>query len=84
MEIPENFNIMDFVTQNNLGPDKLAKLQKLAHEIKDPSKISPEQVQKIITILATNLKPEHPVGKKINRNDQCPCKSGKKYKKCCM
>lgn len=21
---------------------------------------------------------------KINRNDPCPCKSGKKYKKCCL
>ena len=21
---------------------------------------------------------------KINRNDACPCESGKKYKKCCM
>ena len=24
------------------------------------------------------------VGKKIGRNDLCPCGSGKKYKKCCM
>ena len=24
------------------------------------------------------------VGKKIGRNDPCPCGSGKKYKKCCM
>jgi preprotein translocase subunit SecA len=23
------------------------------------------------------------VGKKIGRNDPCPCGSGKKYKKCC-
>jgi uncharacterized protein YecA (UPF0149 family) len=23
-------------------------------------------------------------GKKIGRNDACPCGSGKKYKKCCM
>jgi len=22
--------------------------------------------------------------KKVNRNDPCPCGSGKKYKKCCM
>lgn len=25
-----------------------------------------------------------PYGKKIGRNDSCPCGSGKKYKKCCM
>ena len=23
-------------------------------------------------------------GPKIGRNDACPCRSGKKYKKCCM
>lgn len=23
-------------------------------------------------------------GKKIGRNEPCPCKSGKKYKKCCL
>lgn len=29
---------------------------------------------------------QHPVriGKKVGRNDPCPCGSGKKYKKCCM
>jgi len=24
-----------------------------------------------------------PVGKKVGRNDPCPCGSGKKYKRCC-
>lgn len=24
------------------------------------------------------------LGQKINRNDPCPCESGKKYKKCCL
>jgi len=24
-----------------------------------------------------------PAGKKVGRNDPCPCGSGKKYKKCC-
>ena len=24
------------------------------------------------------------VGKKVGRNEQCPCGSGKKYKKCCI
>jgi uncharacterized protein YecA (UPF0149 family) len=23
-------------------------------------------------------------GKKVGRNDPCPCGSGKKYKKCCL
>jgi preprotein translocase subunit SecA len=29
------------------------------------------------------IKPRAPGGKKIGRNDPCPCGSGKKYKKCC-
>ncbi|MBM3133316.1 MAG: preprotein translocase subunit SecA, partial [Chloroflexi bacterium] len=28
-------------------------------------------------------KPAVPLGKKVGRNDPCPCGSGKKYKKCC-
>jgi preprotein translocase subunit SecA len=28
-------------------------------------------------------KPVKRVGKKVGRNDPCPCGSGKKYKKCC-
>lgn len=30
------------------------------------------------------LKPIVRPGSKLNRNDPCPCGSGKKYKKCCM
>ena len=30
-----------------------------------------------------NFKVYHPKGKKIGRNDPCPCGSGKKYKYCC-
>jgi len=29
------------------------------------------------------IKTEPKQGKKISRNDKCPCNSGKKYKKCC-
>jgi uncharacterized protein YecA (UPF0149 family) len=36
-------------------------------------------------ILARNFHPDTIVNEnaRINRNDPCPCKSGKKYKKCC-
>ena len=27
--------------------------------------------------------PKRPVGAKVGRNEQCPCGSGKKYKRCC-
>ncbi|QOR33687.1 preprotein translocase subunit SecA [Clostridium sp. 'deep sea'] len=42
------------------------------------------RVQRHITNDQTNA-PKKPVktGKKIGRNDPCPCGSGKKYKKCC-
>ena len=30
-----------------------------------------------------DLKPSTTIGKKVGRNDPCPCGSGKKYKKCC-
>ena len=29
-------------------------------------------------------KPVRREGKKVGRNDPCPCGSGKKYKKCCL
>ena len=30
------------------------------------------------------LEPIRRVGKKVGRNDPCPCGSGKKHKNCCM
>ena len=55
--------------------------------------VSPEQLIKIRQAQKANLKTNNaggeapqPVSKKkeINRNDPCPCGSGKKYKNCCM
>jgi len=31
-----------------------------------------------------SIEPIQRASQKINRNDACPCESGKKYKKCCM
>ena len=31
-----------------------------------------------------SIEPIQRATQKINRNDACPCESGKKYKKCCM
>ncbi|HUE71997.1 MAG TPA: SEC-C metal-binding domain-containing protein, partial [Pirellulaceae bacterium] len=30
------------------------------------------------------IEPIRNLGKKVGRNDPCPCGSGKKYKQCCM
>lgn len=32
----------------------------------------------------SKLQPITSVTVKVGRNDKCPCKSGKKFKKCCM
>ena len=48
------------------------------------------QQQQSVDDMATNTseadmkpRPVVRVGKKVGRNDPCPCGSGKKYKKCC-
>lgn len=45
----------------------------------------PEEKKKAMgTVFYENDKPFVRSGKKIGRNDPCPCGSGKKYKHCCM
>ena len=46
--------------------------------------LAPDQTEDIgdLNILLNPVKPVT-VEKKENRNDPCPCGSGKKYKKCC-
>ncbi len=41
--------------------------------------------KRVATSISTDKKSNEPIvkGKKIGRNDPCPCGSGKKYKKCC-
>lgn len=50
--------------------------------VQTPDKMERKRVAKPIS---TKNKPQQPIvkGKKIGRNDPCPCGSGKKYKKCC-
>ncbi|MEC4051728.1 SEC-C metal-binding domain-containing protein [Myroides odoratimimus] len=40
----------------------------------------------ICCILCLNQFTNHQIvnSQKVNRNDPCPCGSGKKYKKCCL
>lgn len=40
-------------------------------------------VQEIDFVAQHNSHTPVAVGKKVGRNDQCPCNSGKKYKQCC-
>jgi hypothetical protein len=38
---------------------------------------------KYVNAIRPELDPKKGSGKKLGRNDPCPCGSGKKYKKCC-
>lgn len=95
MEIPTNFDMNMIipilqsmgVSPQNLGPDKMAKLQNLAESVQDPSKITEEMSRKVLNILGIsprgNQSPIIRDTKKVGRNEACPCRSGQKYKKCC-
>ena len=45
-------------------------------------KIVQEPTQEKESLETTKIDPKY-TGKKISRNEPCPCGSGKKYKKCC-
>jgi len=55
---------------------------KYLYHIEKPEKMKRKRVANPTD---TERKPQKPIvkGKKIGRNDPCPCGSGKKYKKCC-
>ena len=48
---------------------------------KNPSAANTKAARKALCII---LKPYVREGAKIQRNDLCPCGSGKKYKNCCL
>lgn len=74
------------LSPENLGPERLEKLQSIASTIDDPSKISPEMSRHILDTLGVNIKPvgvqQPKESKKIGRNEPCMCGSNLKYKKC--
>lgn len=95
MEIPTDFDMSKIVpllhsfgvSPSNLGPEKMAKLQRLADKVQQPDQISIEMSQQIMEIMGISVKGNSsPVVRKVvkvGRNDICPCGSGKKSKKCC-
>ena len=36
------------------------------------------------SLITSSAKPAKREGPKVGRNDACPCKSGKKFKRCCI
>lgn len=75
------------ISPEQLGPDNLEKLMKLAETIQDPSDITPNVSRQILEILGIKTRNNKPQIKrkrpKIGRNECCPCGKDKKYKKCC-
>ena len=58
----------------------------LTVQVKTEEEVRREQVAKPLTTKGDGSEKPQPAknqGKKIGRNDPCPCGSGKKYKKCC-
>ena len=76
---------------DKIPQQKMNAIIKLAESITDPSKMDSEQVKKLQDLLGVTqsggsfVLKKHQIKKrtKIGNNEKCPCKSGKKYKKCC-
>ncbi|MCR2044776.1 preprotein translocase subunit SecA [Anaerosalibacter massiliensis] len=58
---------------------------KYLYNVETPDKMERKRVAKAVSTNKENRGGQKPIvkGKKIGRNDPCPCGSGKKYKKCC-
>jgi hypothetical protein len=74
------------ISPDQLGPEKLEKLMKIAEPIQDPSDITPEISRQILEVLGISTRgtkaPVKNKGIKVGRNDRCHCGSKLKYKKC--
>jgi preprotein translocase subunit SecA len=65
-------------SQEQRRPDK--GLRTVHESITGTKSLTPERPEET---KPTKRKPVRREGKKVGRNDPCPCGSGKKYKKCC-
>jgi preprotein translocase subunit SecA len=72
------FGAVQDLAINFLAPNLAAR----AKQFSAPSKVS-EESSANSKVDAVHVKPRNEEGEKIGRNDDCPCGSGKKYKKCC-
>lgn len=83
------------ILREDLSEEQLQKLAKIATELKDPTKITMQDAMKIVEETGIDIEAmQRKMGRiraeavknrppKIGVNEQCPCGSGKKYKKCC-
>jgi len=76
--------------QSKIIDDVVHTIFKTGTPIDAESGIQPRSNPKIVnqnkSVFKTNdsqKTPKRPVAAKVGRNEQCPCGSGKKYKRCC-
>jgi uncharacterized protein YecA (UPF0149 family) len=92
-EILKNLDII----MEDLTPEQLEGLKKMAETIGNPNNMSVQQAMKLVKDLDLDIEKlqknarkkraeerEKTKKPKIGVNEKCPCESGKKYKKCCM
>ena len=65
-------NVQTLDETNSTNPEKINSIGNLDEQT----------LQRLLAY--QNRKPSVREHKKISRNDECPCGSGKKYKKCCL
>lgn len=81
---------------DTLTDEQKTKLQEASAKISNPEAMNPEQVLELFKDIGINVDDMVKSARradaerrqarprvKIGRNEKCPCKSGKKYKKCC-
>ena len=79
--------IMGFLKDHELVMENRAEADKLVALISDYNNTLPQWVLKGYTPEEVANMPRQSVvrtGRKIGRNEPCPCGSGKKYKNCCL
>lgn len=85
------------VLLDDLTPEQLEGLKKIAGKISDPSSMTVNQAMNIVNELGLDIEKLQKNAKriradirnknkkpKIGANEKCPCGSNKKYKKCCI
>ncbi|OWZ83181.1 preprotein translocase subunit SecA [Natranaerobius trueperi] len=85
------FNIRNIVFDSE---DQVSEIMNLVKDLANNTRLwennghTPNELNERIEVPSLRESPKNPnqrtVGKKIGRNEPCPCGSGKKYKKCCL
>jgi len=71
------------LTETGVGEEVESGKSKGASDAINPVVVRADEPSSPITVSAQPNSTKAPDGKKVGRNDPCPCGSGKKFKKCC-